>query len=244
MAELKEQPIRREHDSMDDFEHLEHVQDGQSSHLETHNEKIEKSSKNNFDMEQDMINFSSNQSSNELEDPRKATMLLLESEKGRPAEESNFEVRSKEFDFLSSKIDDQSEVMTIQPINKKEEEKQEIVEKEEVKETKIPDCESEIVLNTEKKIDNSWNVIEKSPIPESILKPEKREECVSENVLADIEKKERICATETGESEFESEVEISPVKSFKSVKQEVKREPVEEVEIIPKEIFSSMGIGK
>ncbi|XP_043789993.1 reticulon-1-like isoform X2 [Apis laboriosa] len=242
MAELKEQPIRREHDSMDDFEHLEHVQDGQSSHLEIHNEKIEKSSKNNFDMEQDMINFSSNQSSNELEDPRKATMLLLESEKERPAEENNFEVRSKELDFLSSKIDDQSEVMTIQPVNKKEEEKQEIAEKEEVKETKIPDRESEIVLNTEKKIDNSWNIIEKSPVPESILKPEKREECVSENVLADIEKKERISATETGESEFESEVEVSPVKSFKSVKQEVKREPVEEVEIAPKEIFSSMGI--
>ncbi|XP_006561769.2 reticulon-1 isoform X2 [Apis mellifera] len=242
MAELKEQPIRREHDSMDDFEHLEHVQDGQSSHLEIHNEKIEKSSKNNFDMEQDMINFSSNQSSNELEDPRKATMLLLESEKGKPADENNFEVRSKELDFLSSKIDDQSEVMTIQPINKKEEEKQEIAEKEEVKETKIPDREAEIVLNTEKKIDNSWNIIEKSPVPESILKPEKKEECVSENVLADIEKKERISATETGESEFESEVEVSPVKSFKSVKQEVKREPVEEVEIAPKEIFSSMGI--
>lgn len=136
---------------MDDFEHLEHVQDGQSSHLEIHNEKIEKSSKNNFDMEQDMINFSSNQSSNELEDPRKATMLLLESEKGKPADENNFEVRSKELDFLSSKIDDQSEVMTIQPINKKEEEKQEIAEKEEVKETKIPDREAEIVLNTEKK---------------------------------------------------------------------------------------------
>lgn len=227
---------------MDDFEHLEHVQDGQSSHLEIHNEKIEKSSKNNFDMEQDMINFSSNQSSNELEDPRKATMLLLESEKGKPADENNFEVRSKELDFLSSKIDDQSEVMTIQPINKKEEEKQEIAEKEEVKETKIPDREAEIVLNTEKKIDNSWNIIEKSPVPESILKPEKKEECVSENVLADIEKKERISATETGESEFESEVEVSPVKSFKSVKQEVKREPVEEVEIAPKEIFSSMGI--
>ncbi|XP_016904043.1 reticulon-4 isoform X2 [Apis cerana] len=242
MAELKEQPIRREHDSMDDFEHLEHVQDGQSSHLEIHNEKIEKNSKNNFDMEQDMINFSSNQSSNELEDPRKATMLLLESEKGRPAEETNFEVRSKELDFLSSKIDDQSEVMTIQPVNKKEEEKQEITEKEEVKETKIPDREAEIVFNTEKKIDNSWNIIEKSPVPESILKPEKREECVSENVHADTEKKERISATETGESEFESEVEVSPVKSFKSIKQEVKREPVEEVEIAPKEIFSSMGI--
>lgn len=229
---------------MDDFEHLEHVQDGQSSHLEIHNEKIEKNSKNNFDMEQDMINFSSNQSSNELEDPRKATMLLLESEKGRPAEETNFEVRSKELDFLSSKIDDQSEVMTIQPVNKKEEEKQEITEKEEVKETKIPDREAEIVFNTEKKIDNSWNIIEKSPVPESILKSEKREECVSENVHADTEKKERISATETGESEFESEVEVSPVKSFKSIKQEVKREPVEEVEIAPKEIFSSMGIGK
>lgn len=131
---------------MDDFEHLEHVQDGQSSHLEIHNEKIEKSSKNNFDMEQDMINFSSNQSSNELEDPRKATMLLLESEKGKPADENNFEVRSKELDFLSSKIDDQSEVMTIQPINKKEEEKQEIAEKEEVKETKIPDLKQKSFL--------------------------------------------------------------------------------------------------
>ncbi|OAD56034.1 Reticulon-1 [Eufriesea mexicana] len=245
MAELKEQPIRREHDSMDDFEHLEHVQDGQLSHLEANTEKVEENPKHNFDMEQDMINFSSNQSSNEPEDPKKSTMLLLESEKGRPAEESNFEVRPKELesDLLSGKIGDQSEVMESDLVNKKNEEKQDVAEKEEVKETKIPDREPEIVLSTDNKIDNSWNIIEKSPsVSESISKPETKEESVSEYVLADIEKKERISAPETGESEFESEIETSPAKSLKSVKQEVRREPVEEVEIACRS-FCTMGIG-
>ncbi|XP_033350935.1 reticulon-1 isoform X2 [Bombus vosnesenskii] len=244
MAELKEQPIRREHDSMDDFEHLEHVQDGQSTHLETHTEKVDRSAKDNFDMDQDMINFSLNQSLNEPEDSKKATMLLLESEKGKPAEESNFEVRSKEpeFDLLSGKIEDQSDVMKIDPVTKQADEKQEIAEKEEVKETKIPDREPEIPPSTEKKMDNSWNVIEKSPpVSESISKPERKAESVSEYVVEHVEKKERISAPETGESEFESEIEASPAKSFKSIKQEVRREPIE-VEIAPKEIFSSMGI--
>ncbi|XP_050474574.1 reticulon-1 isoform X2 [Bombus huntii] len=244
MAELKEQPIRREHDSMDDFEHLEHVQDGQSTHLETHTEKVDRSAKDNFDMDQDMINFSLNQSLNEPEDSKKATMLLLESEKGKPAEESNFEVRSKEpeFDLLSGKIEDQSDVMKIDPVTKQADEKQEIAEKEEVKETKIPDREPEIPPSTEKKLDNSWNVIEKSPpVSESISKPERKAESVSEYVVEHVEKKERISAPETGESEFESEIEASPAKSFKSIKQEVRREPIE-VEIAPKEIFSSMGI--
>ncbi|KOX80376.1 Reticulon-4 [Melipona quadrifasciata] len=244
MAELKEQPIRREHDSMDDFEHLEHVQDGQSSHPEALTEKVDKSAKNNFDMDQDMINFSLNQSSNEPDDSRKATMLLLESEKGRPVEESNFEVRSKEseIDLLSGKIEDQSEIMKIEPV-KKEDNKQEITEKEEVKETKVPDREPEVALSTEKKLDNSWNIVDKStPVSESISKSGRKEESVSENVFTDAEKKERISAPETGESEFESEVEASPAKSFKSMKQEVRRQPVEEVEIAPKEIFSSMGI--
>ncbi|KAK1118066.1 hypothetical protein K0M31_015345 [Melipona bicolor] len=246
MAELKEQPIRREHDSMDDFEHLEHVQDGQSSHPETLTEKVDKSAKNNFDMDQDMINFSLNQSSNEPDDSRKATMLLLESEKGRPVEESNFEVRSKEpeIDLLSGKIEDQSEIMKIEPV-KKEDDKQEITEKEEVKETKVPDREPEVALSTEKKLDNSWNIVDKStPVSESISKSGRKDESVSENVFTDAEKKERISAPETGESEFESEVEASPAKSFKSMKQEVRRQPVEEVEIAPKEIFSSMGIGE
>ncbi|XP_071859570.1 reticulon isoform X2 [Bombus fervidus] len=245
MAELKEQPIRREHDSMDDFEHLEHVQDGQSTHLETHTEKVDKSAKDNFDMDQDMINFSLNQSLNEPEDSKKATVLLLESEKGKPAEESNFEVRSKEpeFDLLSGKIEDQSDVMKIEPVTKQADEKQEIAEKEEVKETKIPDREPEIPPSTEKKLDNSWNVIEKSPsVSELISKPERKAESVSEYVVEHVEKKERISAPETGESEFESEIEASPAKSFKSIKQEVRREPIEEVEIAPKEIFSSMGI--
>lgn len=252
MAELKEQPIRREHDSMDDFEHLEHVQDGQSTHLETHTEKVDRSAKDNLDMDQDMINFSLNQSLNEPEDSKKATMLLLESEKGKPAEESNFEVRSKEpeFDLLSGKIEDQSDVMKIEPVTKqadekKAEDRQEIAEKEEVKETKIPDREPEIPPSTEKKLDNSWNVIEKSPpVSELISKPERKAESVSEYVVEHVEKKERISAPETGESEFESEIEASPAKSFKSIKQEVRREPIEEVEIAPKEIFSSMGIGE
>ncbi|XP_043589796.1 reticulon-1 isoform X2 [Bombus pyrosoma] len=245
MAELKEQPIRREHDSMDDFEHLEHIQDGQSTHLETHTEKVDRSAKDNFDMDQDMINFSLNQSLNEPEDSKKATMLLLESEKGKPAEESNFEVRPKEpeFDLLSGKIEDQSDIMKIEPVTKQADEKQEIAEKEEVKETKIPDREPEIPPSIEKKLDNSWNVIEKSPpVSESISKPERKAESVSEYVVEHVEKKERISAPETGESEFESEIEASPAKSFKSIKQEVKREPIEEVEIAPKEIFSSMGI--
>ncbi|CAD1478088.1 unnamed protein product, partial [Heterotrigona itama] len=243
MAELKEQPIRREHDSMDDFEHLEHVQDGQSSHLEA--EKVDKSAKNNFDMDQDMINFSSNQSSNEPDDSKKATLLLLESEKGRPVEESNFEVRSKEpeLDLLSGKIEDQSEIMKIEPI-KKEDDKQEVAEKEEVKETKVPNREPEVALSTEKKLDNSWNIVDKSTsASESSSKSGRKEESVSEYVFTDAEKKERISApVETGESEFESEVEASPAKSFKSMKQEIRRQPVEEVEIAPKEIFSSMGI--
>ena len=228
---------------MDDFEHLEHVQDGQSSHLET--EKVDKSAKNNFDMDQDMINFSLNQSSNEPDDSRKATMLLLESEKGRPVEESNFEVRSKEpeLDLLSGKIEDQSEIMKIEPV-KKEDDKQEIAEKE-VKETKVPDREPEVALSTEKKLDNSWNIVDKStPVSETISKSGRKEESVSEYVFTDAEKKERISAPETGESEFESEVEASPAKSFKSMKQEIRRQPVEEVEIAPKEIFSSMGIGE
>ncbi|KAK9310790.1 hypothetical protein QLX08_000085 [Tetragonisca angustula] len=244
MAELKEQPIRREHDSMDDFEHLEHVQDGQSSHVEGPTEKVDKNAKNNFDMDQDMINFSSNQSSNEPDDSKKATMLLLESEKGKPVEESNFEVRSKEpeLDLLSGKIEDQSEIMKIEPV-KKEDDKQEITEKEEIKETKVPDRASEVASSTEKKLDNSWNIVDKStPVSESISKSGRKEESVSEYVFTDAEKKERISAPETGESEFESEVEASPAKSFKSMKQEVRRQPVEEVEIAPKEIFSSMGI--
>ncbi|KOC61386.1 Reticulon-4 [Habropoda laboriosa] len=244
MAELKEQPIRREHNSMDDFEPLEYVQDGISSHLEDNNEKLEESTKQNMDTEKDMINFSLNQSSNEPEDPRKATMLLLESEKGRPAEESNFEVRSKEseIDLLMGKIEDQSEVLKVEPVSKKEEEKKEIMEKEEVKETKVPDREAEIVSISEKKPDDSSNVTAKSPpVSEPISKEEKKEESVSEYVIGDAEKKERISAPESGDSEYESEVEASPAKN-KSAKQEVRRDQVEEVEIAPKEIFSSMGI--
>ncbi|XP_060814287.1 reticulon-1 isoform X2 [Bombus pascuorum] len=245
MAELKEQPIRREHDSMDDFEHLEHVQDGQSTHLETHTEKVDRSAKDNFDMDQDMINFSLNQSLNEPEDTKKATVLLLESEKEKPTEKINFKVRSKEPEFylLSGKIEDQSDVMEIEPVTNQADEEQKIAEMGEIKEIRIPNRMPEIPPSTEKKLDNSWNVIEKSPpVSELISKPERKAESVSEYVVEHVEKKERISAPETGESEFESEIEASPAKSFKSIKQEVRREAIEEVEIAPKEIFSSMGI--
>ncbi|CAK9833970.1 rtn1-a [Anthophora retusa] len=244
MAELKEQPIRREHNSMDDFEHLEHLQDGISSHLEDNNGKVEETTKQKLDMEKDMINFSLNQSLNEPEDPRKATMLLLESEKGKPAEESNFEVRSKEseIDLLMGKIEDQSEVMKVEPVSKREEEKKEIIEKEEVKEVKVPDREPEIVPIPEKKPVDSSNVTAKPPpVSEPISKEEKKEESVSEYLIVDAEKKERISAPESGDSEYESEVEASPAKN-KSAKQEVRRDKIEEVEITSKEIFSSIGI--
>ncbi|XP_076171871.1 reticulon isoform X2 [Ptiloglossa arizonensis] len=249
MAELKEQPIRREHDSMDDFEHLEHVQDGQSSHLEAHTEKLQENLESNFDMEKDMINFSLNQSSIEPEDSKKATLLLLESEKSKPVEESNFEVRLTESkpDLLTGNIDDQSEVMSVEPISRKEEKKPEIVEKKEeiIKETKIPDFESELILSAEKKTDDLCKIVEK-PQPvlqesqpvlqksqpviektEPILKEEKKVESVSEYLFADAEEKERTSAPETGESEFESEVEASPAKTFKPVKQETRRDKVE-----------------
>ncbi|XP_017881228.1 reticulon-1-B-like isoform X4 [Ceratina calcarata] len=134
MAELKEkeQPIRREHDSMDDFEHLEHVQDGQSSaasHFEAHcsSERVDENPKPNFNMEEDMINFSMNQLSSSgepTEDPRKTTtMLFLESEKETPVDDMKREVRSQEpppqeeSDLLSGTIDDRSEVMKVEPID-------------------------------------------------------------------------------------------------------------------------------
>ncbi|XP_012150636.1 reticulon isoform X2 [Megachile rotundata] len=243
MAELKEQPIRREHDSMDDFEHLEHVQDGQSSHLEPQTTKVHEHQELN--VEKDMINFSPNQSLNEPEDPRKSTLLLLESEKGKPTVESNLEVRSKEpeHDLLTGKIEDQSEVMNVESISKKEEEKPKTVENVEVKDNKIVDQGPAVVSSLEKKADDVWNTVEKSqPILEPISKEQKKEKSVSEYVLAETGKKERIGVPETKESEFESEPEASPAKSFRSVKQDVKTERIEEVEIAPKEIFSSMGI--
>ncbi|XP_029041376.2 reticulon-1 isoform X1 [Osmia bicornis bicornis] len=245
MAELKEQPIRREHDSMDDFEHLEHVQDGQSSHLEAHTEKVQENQEHSLNMEKDMINFSPNQTVNEPEDPRKATLLLLESEKGIPAAEDNFEVRPKEpeHDLLMGKIEDHSEVMNVESISKKDEEKQKPVEKAEIKEKKIVDHEPAVVSSTEKKADDAWNVIEKSqPIVESISKEPKKDTSASEYVLAETGKKEQISAPVSRELEFESEPEESPAKSFKSVKQDSRTERIEEVEIAPKEIFSSMGI--
>ncbi|XP_043251180.1 reticulon-1 isoform X3 [Colletes gigas] len=241
MAELKEQPIRREHDSMDDFEHLEHVQDGQSSHLNAYTDKVQGNLEQNLDMEKDMINFSLNQSTIEPEDSRKATLLLLDSEKGKLPESSNFEVRSKERepDLLTGNIEDQSEIMSMQPTIKKEEEKQEAVEKKEemIKDTKILDFKPETVSST----DDLWKNMEKPQPPQSISKEEKKVESVSDQFV-DTERKERTSAPETGESDFESEVEASPAKCFKPVKQEAGRERVEDVEIAPKEIFCSMGI--
>ncbi|XP_076682294.1 reticulon isoform X2 [Andrena cerasifolii] len=251
MAELKEQPIRREYDSMDDIEHLEFVQDGQSSHLEAHSTKPQDKPLQNFDMEKDMINFSLSESVSESrgEDSRKATLLLLESEKGTPASGGDFEVRSKEPepDLLMGKIDDQSEVLKIEPVSKKEEEKQDkkAALKEEITIIKHADHEPDIVSAVDKKTDDQWNVIDMpEPVPQPkapISKEETKEESVSGSVLADLEKKGLTSAPETGESEFESEVEASPAKSFKPVKQETRTDRVEELEIAPKEIFSSMG---
>ncbi|XP_015436447.1 PREDICTED: reticulon-1 isoform X2 [Dufourea novaeangliae] len=265
MAQLKEQPMKREHDSMDDFEHLEHVQDGHSNQPEVHTEKIQGTLEQNFDTEKDMINFSLNQSSIEPNDPKQATLLLLDSEKVRPVAENKFEVRWKEpeSDLLTGNIEDQSEVMGIKPLNRKEDEKQQrVVEKkeEEIKEIKVANREPEIVSSAEKKTDDSWNVLEKpEPVlekPQSAVNEEKKVESINEYLLADMEKKveimnelladmetkEQTSAPDTGESEFESEVEASPIKSFKPIKQEARREKVEEVEIAPKEIFSSIGI--
>ncbi|XP_053996764.1 reticulon-3 isoform X1 [Hylaeus anthracinus] len=255
MAESKEQPIRREHDSMDDFEHLEHVQDGQSSsHLEPYREEVRDNMEENFDMDKDMINFSLNQSAIDSEDSKKATLLLLDAEKGKPVEGNNFEVRMKESkpDLLTGNIEDQSEVMSVQPPSRKEE----ILEKKE-EAVKEP----EIISSVEKKTDDSWSVPEKpqpvlqepqhlvfqkpqpvSEKPQPAPREETKIESVSEYLVSDTEKKERTSAPETGESEFESEPEASPVKSLKPVKQEARREKVEDVEIAPKEIFRSMGI--
>ncbi|XP_076622049.1 reticulon isoform X2 [Colletes latitarsis] len=253
MAELKEQPIRREHDSMDDFEHLEHVQDGQSSHLEAYTDKVQGNLEQNLDMEKDMINFSLNQSAIESEDSRKATLLLLDSEKGKLPESSNFEVKSKERepDLLTGNIEDRSEIMSMQSTIKKEEEKQEAVEKkgEMIKDSKILDFKPETVSSGNdlwKNMENPQPVLQETqPVsekPQSISKEEKKIESASDQFV-DTESKERISAPETGESDFESEAEASPAKCFKPVKQEARRERVvEDVEIAPKEIFCSMGI--
>lgn len=225
---------------MDDFEHLEHVQDGQSSHLEARTEKAQQSPAQSVDMEKDMINFSFNQTSNEPEDPSEATLLLLESEK------SNFEVRLQEPEPDLLMTGDQLEVLSAEPVRKEEEkpETKKVAEKEEeVKEAKVPVLEPETVPAADKKAD-SWNVVERDQPVEEISKEEKKDDSASEYVLADEEKKGRVSAPETGESEFESEVEASPAKCFKPVKQETRRDRVEEVEIAPKEIFSSMGIGE
>ncbi|XP_031835310.1 reticulon isoform X2 [Nomia melanderi] len=259
MAELKEQPIRREHDSMDDFEHLEHVQDGQSSQIETHIEKVQSALEPNMNTEKDMISFSPNQSSSEPEDSKTATALLLESEKARPVEECKFEVRSKE---PESDLETQLEITNTEPVFRKEEEKLQTETKEEGNKeiVKSANHEPEIVSAGEKKPDDSWNVVEKPELvsekPESVLekpastvekvqtisKEEKKVDSANEYLLIDTEKKEQTSAPETGESEFESEVEASPVKSYKPVKQEVKRERIEEIEITSKERFPSIGI--
>lgn len=236
---------------MDDFEHLEHEQDGIASHYTAHMEKVMERLNDDHGEVKDMINFSSDFSTNEPEDPKKATSLLLESEKGRPVEESlkNLEVRSPEpaADLFTGTvgIPDLAEVLKAEPVSKKEQEKQEIIEKDEFREMKMPDHETDVVSCPAKKPDDSWNIIETSnPVPEPISKVEKKEESVSDHIVADTKKTGRISEPESGESEFESEVEASPAKSFKSVKQEVRRDQVEEVEIAPKEIFSSMGIGE
>lgn len=261
MAELKEQPIRREHDSMDDFEHLEHVQDGQSNQIETNVEKVQSAVEPIMNAEDDLIIFSSNPSSSKPDDPKMATALLLESEQAKPVEECKFEVRSKE---PESNLETQLEITNTEPILRKEEEKLEPETKEEgTKEiAKSVNHEPEIVSAGEKKPDDSWNVVEKPELvseqPESVLekppstseklqtisKEEKKVDSANEYLLSYTEKKERTSASETGDSEFESEVEASPLKSYKPVKQEAKRERVEDIEITSKERFPTIGFGK
>ncbi|XP_076659276.1 reticulon isoform X2 [Halictus rubicundus] len=266
MAELKEQPIRREHDSMDDFEHLEHVQDGQPAQIDLG--QIESSKKNTLDpianLQADMIIFSPDPPSSKPHNAKNATALLLDAEKGRSVEESKFEVRSKETepDLLTGTIEDQSEVISALPvISKKEDE----ILKEEIKQPiidTIPSAsyDSEIVSIAEKKSDDSWNVVEKpelvsekpepvstkpDSVPETSQPPsneEKKVDSAKECQIIHKDKKERTSAPETDESEFESDVEASPIKSFKPVKQEPRREVVEEIKTAPKEKFPRIGI--
>ncbi|XP_076299673.1 reticulon isoform X2 [Lasioglossum baleicum] len=270
MAELKEQPIRREHDSMDDFEHLEHVQDGQPAQIDSDQlEFLKKSPLETIgNVEGDLLTFSPVPPSSKPRDTKNATALLLDAEKGRSVLESEFEVRSKEpeedplMGIVVSEYRDPEQSEVIQPvISKKEDE----ILKEEMKYPlidTIPSAsyDSEIVSIAEKRSDDSWNVVEKpelvpekpepvltkpDPVPETLqpLSSEgKKVDSAEECQFIHPDKKERTSAPETGESEFESEVEASPIKTFKPAKQEPRREVIEEMRTAPKEKFPRIGI--
>ncbi|XP_078052509.1 reticulon isoform X2 [Augochlora pura] len=264
MAELKEQPIRREHDSMDDFEHLENVQDGQPSLLEGHVENMQSTLEPNVNMETDMISFSPNQSLGNPEDPKNATTLLLEAEKVRPVEESKIEVRSKEPEprpphFLTDPMEvplmpttesvpvKNDKESTNTPAEPKEEMEHPLAET-------IPSASPEPVIPS---------IPEKKPEPapakpEPVLtKPdsdfqtlqshtneEKKVDSVKESSLLHKTKKERTNAPETDGSEFESEFKAAPMKCPKPEKQEKRKERVDELITFsaPKEKIPRIGI--
>ncbi|XP_033323803.2 reticulon isoform X1 [Megalopta genalis] len=268
MAELKEQPIRREHDSMDDFEHLENVQDGQPGLLEGHVEKTQSALEPNTNAETDMISFSPNQSLSNPEDPKNATTLLLEAEKVRPVEENKFEVRSKEPEPRPAhSLTDPTEVPLIEPIPVKNDDELMNVPaarpKEEIKDP-VAETNNKVTPQSVSHEPEILSVPEKKPepvpvkpepvstkpdsIPETLQSrsnDEKKLDTAKEtSFVLRKDKKERTDAPETDELELELEIEATLMKCSKPEKQEARKEAADELLSFtaPKEKFPRIGI--